>query len=203
MRFQPAVIRALAIAAGLFLLVWQPNAAWIERAYANGAYPVWEHVAVALDAIAPWSLGDVAVLAGVVLVAWRLRRRDWLGALAILGCYAAWFQVSWGWNYDRAPIEARVRYDATRVNSAAIERLRAHAIAEMNRLAPLAHARERFDLTTLADAWRPVVRAGGDAWTPSVTGPKPTLADPFMAATGTSGYINPLTLNVHLASDLL
>jgi hypothetical protein len=48
-----------------------------------------------------------------------------------------------------------------------------------------------------------VVQAGGDAWTPLTGAPKPTLADPFMAATGTSGYINPLALDVHLASDLL
>jgi hypothetical protein len=33
--------------------------------------------------------------------------------------------------------------------------------------------------------------------------PKPTLTDPFMLATGTSGFINPLTLNVAIASDVL
>ncbi len=203
MRFQPVVIRITAIAAGFFLSLWHPSAAWVEGAYVNGAYPAWEHLAVAIDSFVPWSLGDVAVLAGLGLVAWRLRRRDWLGALAILGCYATWFQVGWGWNYDRAPIEARVRYDRARVTTAAIEALRARAIAEMNRLAPLAHARTRLDARALAAAWTPVVRAGGDRWTPSANPPKPTLADPFMAATGTSGYINPLTLNVHLASDLL
>ena len=85
MRFQPVVIRLAAIAAGFFLLFWHPSAAWVERTYANGAYPAWEHLAVAIDSFVPWSLGDVAVLAGLGLVAWRLRRRDWLGALAILG----------------------------------------------------------------------------------------------------------------------
>ncbi len=40
-------------------------------------------------------------------------------------------------------------------------------------------------------------------WSPKSAQPKPTLADPFMDATGTSGFINPLTLNVQLASDLL
>ncbi len=47
------------------------------------------------------------------------------------------------------------------------------------------------------------MQAGGDTWTPLTGAPKPTLFDPFMDATGTSGFINPLTLNVHLASDLL
>ncbi len=203
MRFRPVVIRLSAIAAGCFFLLGHPSAAWIERFYTNGAYAAWEHVAVAIDSAVPWSLGDLAVLLGVAFVIWRLLRRDWLGALAILACYAVWFQVSWGWNYDRAPIEARVRYDGARVDNATIDALRVRAIAEMNRLAAPAHARRTFDDATLARAWLPVVRAGGDTWNPRPNAPKPTLADPFMAATGTSGYINPFTLNVHLASDLL
>ena len=52
-------------------------------------------------------------------------------------------------------------------------------------------------------AWLPAVQRAGDDWTPSSVTPKPTIADPFMLATGTSGFINPLTLNVALASDLL
>ncbi len=196
-------VRLCAIAAGLGALLVHPSAAWVESAYVNGAYPVWEHAAVAIDSLAPWSLGDLSVLLGVALVVWRLRRRDWLGALAVLACYATWFQVSWGWNYDRAPIETRVRYDAARIDNRTIDALRLRAIRELNRLAPRAHARRHLDRAALFRAWLPVVRAGGDRWSPSVNAPKPTLADPFMNATGTSGYINPLTLNVHLASDLL
>jgi hypothetical protein len=83
--------------------------------------------------------------------------------------------------------------------------LRRRAMAEMNALAPAAHARaaEALDLDALRAAWLPLVQRAGDDWTPSVGGPKPTVADPFMIATGTSGFINPLTLNVALASDLL
>ena len=63
--------------------------------------------------------------------------------------------------------------------------------------------RQSFHLRTLYDAWLPIVQAGGDTWTPLTGAAKPTLFDPFMNATGTSGFINPLTLNVQLASDLL
>jgi hypothetical protein len=145
------------------------------------------------------------VLASLAAIVWRLLRRDWLGAIAIVAFYGLWFEVGWGWNYDRAPIEARTVYDAARVTPAAVDALRTRVIANINRLAPLAHARihESLNLGQLYAGWLPVVLAGGDDWTPWTGAPKPTLANPFMNATGTSGYINPLALDVHLASDLL
>jgi hypothetical protein len=83
--------------------------------------------------------------------------------------------------------------------------LRERAMAEMNALAAPAHARatDPLDLEALHAAWLPAVQRGGSDWTPSVGVAKPTIADPFMLANGTSGFINPLTLNVQLASDLL
>jgi hypothetical protein len=158
------------------------------------------------------------VLIGVGAIVWeiaifaRKRKRRGvdvatllLNCAAILGVYAVWFELSWGWNYARAPIETRVRYvaaDITPANSAA---LRSRAMAQMNALAAAAHARARqpFDLQELAAAWLPVVQRGGDDWTPNVGPAKPTIFDPFLLATGTSGFVNPLTLNVATASDLL
>lgn len=122
-----------------------------------------------------------------------------------MGAYAVWFEVGWGWNYARAPIEARVRFDATRVTPAAADRLRDRAMLAMNALAGNAHAHAAvpFDRTELRGAWLPAVRRAGDAWIPLVGEAKPTIANPFMEASGTSGFINPLTLNVQLADDVL
>jgi hypothetical protein len=196
----------------------QPNAAWIERAYANGAYPAWERIAFAMTSPFPWSLGDLAALVGAGAIVWevvafaRKRRRRGadvaallLNCAAILGIYAVWFELSWAWNYARAPIESRMRFDSARVTPANASALRTRAMAQMNALAAAAHARSALplDLTALRAAWVPAVRRVGDEWTPSVGPAKPTLFDPFMLATGTSGFINPLTLNVAMASDLL
>ncbi len=203
---------------GAVALLWQPSAGWIERAYVNGAYPGWEHLAFTITHPLPWSLGDVAGLAGIAAIAWRIaifargrtkRSRDFgmllLDCAAILGLYAIWFELSWGWNYARAPLEARVEFDAAAVTPGKATALRAQAISEMNQLAAAAHARATMplDRDALFTAWLPAVRRAGDDWTPSVGEPKPTVANPFMLATGTSGFINPLTLNVALASDLL
>ncbi|HZV76903.1 MAG TPA: DUF3810 family protein [Candidatus Babeliales bacterium] len=203
---------------GAIALLVQPDAAWIERAYVNGGYPVWEHAAYAITHPLPWSLGDVAALAGAAAIVWQIvefgrrRVRRWsdvgqllLGCAAVLGLYAIWFEVSWGWNYARAPLETRVQFDAGRVTSGNADALRRRAMAQMNALAPAAHAiaARPLDYSDLRAAWLPAVQRAGDEWLPLVGAPKPTIADPFMMATGTSGFVNPLTLNVALASDLL
>ncbi|HEY9084348.1 MAG TPA: DUF3810 family protein [Candidatus Tyrphobacter sp.] len=204
----------------MLALCAHPSFVWVERIYSNGAYARWEPIAAAISKPVPWSLGDLAVLLGFGLVVWRIvvrvregrRERPWraLGlaafdVVAILALYAVWFEAGWGWNYDRAPIETRLRYEASRITPAALAALRARTIAQMNALAPAAHARanEPLDLDALRTAWLPAVQRAGDDWTPQTDPPKPTLADPFMNANGTEGFINPLTLTVQLASDLL
>ena len=213
-------MRIVAILIGISALCIHPSPSWIETAYVNGFYPHWEHAAYAVTRLSPWSLGDLAVLVGVALLVWRIarciriafRRFAWsailvavLDVAAIFAVYAFWFEAGWGWNYDRAPVEARLLYEPRRVNAQAVAALRARAIAEMNALAPLAHRRssETLDIAALRDAWLPAVQRAGDRWTPRVGAPKATLADPFMNASGTSGFINPLTLTAQLASDLL
>jgi hypothetical protein len=211
-------LRLAAVALGAFALFWKPSAAWVETAFANGVYPGWQRIAFGLTHGLPWSLGDFAFAVGAAAIVWRIvvfvrrgrRRRNPLASLlldiaAIAGLYAFWFEGSWGWNYARAPIEARVAYDPARVTPQAADALRVRAIAEMNALAKTAHARanEPLDLDGLRAAWLPAVQRVGDDWSPQVGVAKPTIANPFMQATGTSGFINPLTLNVQLAGDLL
>jgi Protein of unknown function (DUF3810) len=213
------VLRLLAIVAGVAALAWQPDASWIERAYSNGGYSQWEHVAFAITNPFPWSAGDIAALIGAAGAIWciaiarrapRSKRLRAIGSLllslaAIAGAYAVWFEASWGWNYARAPIESRVRFDTSRITTAAAEQLRAVAVEHMNRLAAPAHAlaAQPLDLTELRASWLPAVRAGGDDWDPNVGAAKPTIADPFMQATGTSGFINPLALTVQISGDVL
>ncbi|HTX58632.1 MAG TPA: DUF3810 family protein [Verrucomicrobiae bacterium] len=212
--------RAFLIGLGLFVFLWQPSAAWIERAYVNGVYSQWQHVAFSITNPLPWSLGDVAVLAGLAAIVWRVaafvrlgRARRTLAALglavldlaAILAVYSLWFELSWGWNYARAPIESRVVFVPENVNRREADLTRARAMFEMNKLAAVAHAHdgEPLDVDLLRRTWVPAVQRVGDTWVPLSGEPKPTIFNPFMQATGTSGFVNPLTLTVQLASDVL
>jgi hypothetical protein len=167
----------------------------------------------------------VVVLAGVavaIVKVWRniarMRRGRFgipllhmlFGIAGLAGLYALWFYGGWGWGYDRAPLQTRVVYDASRLTPANVDALRRRAVAELNRLAPLAHGLEvdaprgeplGFEL--LRNAWLPVVQRLGDRWTPAVGAAKPTLAGFFMDKNGTSGFTNPFTLETQLAPDLL
>ncbi len=146
----------------------------------------------------------------VSFVRGRVRPRGAIGMLllncaVIIALYAVWFELSWGWNYARAPLETRVQFFPSRVTVRGATLLRTRAMAQMNALAASAHvaADTPIDVEALRAVWLPAVQRAGDEWAPAVGSPKPTIADPFMQATGTSGFINPLTLNVALASDLL
>ncbi|MBV8433466.1 MAG: DUF3810 family protein, partial [Candidatus Eremiobacteraeota bacterium] len=140
-----SILRAAIIALGVFVVLWHPDPAWIEAGYTNGGYARWEHIAFALTNPVPWSLGDVAGMAGIVAIVWRavaffrLRKRSpaalgfaLLDVAAILGLYAVWFEVSWGWNYARAPMETRLAFDPKRVTPQAADALRLRAMRAMN-----------------------------------------------------------------------
>lgn len=151
----------------------------------------------------------VALIVGFFRAPSRSRANDLIALLlscgAVVGIYAVWFELSWGWNYARAPLETRVQFYPERVTPGAAANLRARAMAQVNALAAAAHASsaQPLDIEALRAAWLPVVQRAGDDWSPRVGPAKRTLADPFMVATGTSGFINPFTLNVATASDLL
>jgi len=202
------ILEVLAMLAGAFASLVRPSADWIESAYADGFYPGWQHLASAITLPFPFSLGDVVVVGAILGLGWLLvksfrKPKLLLAAGALAGIMAFWFEASWGWNYDRAPIESRVRYVAAAANDAAVAKLRALAIARMNALAAPAHANETYDRDALRAAWLPVVRRLGDTWDPDVGRYKRSVFDPFMTATGTSGFIDPFTLESQLASDLL
>lgn len=217
------VLDAVLIASGTFAVLWHPRPEWVEARFSNGYYAHWEHFWASVTPRVPFSLGDAVIVAGGCAALWivihngaRIRRlHSWwpllrmaIGLAAIAGLYGAWFYAGWGWGYDRAPLQTRTAYDAKRITPAAIAALRARAIMEMNRLAPIAHrqhagARGGGDIASLRAAWQPVVERLGDMWTPAVHRAKPTLAGWFMDRNGTSGFTNPFTLETQLAPDLL
>jgi len=201
-------LELVAIVAGVAAVAIRPNASWIESAYSNGFYAGWQRIASAITLPLPFSLGDVvgvlAIGAAVWLAVASFRNPHLLLALAALaGVMAFWFEASWGWNYARAPVETRVRYDASRERGPSVDALRALAIERLNALAKPAHDRVSYDRDGLRAAWLPVVRRLGDTWDPNVGRFKRSIVDPFMTATGTSGFIDPFTLESQLATDLL
>ncbi|HKU67924.1 MAG TPA: DUF3810 family protein [Candidatus Baltobacteraceae bacterium] len=196
---------------GAIAAFWRPSATWIEQRFTNGYYPAWQHFWSSFTPAVPFAAGDAVIAAGVAIIVLALLfGRPWwrtiVGIAAVAGFYAIWFYAGWGFGYDRAPVQARMAYSSARVSTAQVDALRARAIAEMNRLAPLAHAQQQagdFDIADLRAAWLPVVQRLGDDWTPNVHAAKPAAAGWFMNKSGTSGFTNPFTLETQLAPDLL
>ena len=206
-------VKLALISSGIVTLIWRPSAAWIEEFYVNGFYPIWERSAATVSRPFPFALGDVLaiVLVGLIaaVVVLGLRTHSWkrstLTLFAIAGFVGTFYQISWGWNYDRAPLESHLDYNGGAVSRPAVEALRKRVISELNLLAPRAHAlsAEPLPISTLHSNWLPVVQRLGDNWTPVVGPPKQTLTAPLLALNGTMGYMNAFTLEVQLAPDEL
>lgn len=191
--------------------MWRPGPAWVENQFTNGYYPHVQFFWASLTSAVPFSLNDAVVGLGVLALAAALIfvRPFWralLGVLAIAGFYSFWFYAGWGFGYDRAPIETRAAFDPSLLTAARVNALRRRAIAQMNALAPLAHAEDAHghaNNATLQSSWAAVAQRLGDRWQPRVGPAKPTIGGFIMDLNGTTGFTSPFTLETHLAPDRL
>jgi len=100
----------------------------VERRYARGLYPPLARLVSLVTGLLPFSVAEVLLVAGVLAaLVWAvrllrrarkgLRGRGLLLGLTRLAAAAALavlaFDVSWGYNYDRAPVSAMLGYDLT------------------------------------------------------------------------------------------
>jgi len=214
------LVQGAVIIVALLVVFLPPSAQWVEEHFSNGYYPVWQNAIATITLPAIFSYGDIVGIAFLIVLVvilargHRLRVRAGFGVafvhtllnLATLAAFITiWFYASWGWGYERAPLEARTAFVAGRINPQSTEQLRSDAIAHMNALALRAHAVKdgTFDRTLLRNSWLDVVQRLGDTWTPRVGRTKISIAAPLMNANGTSGFVNPFTVESQLATDLL
>ena len=120
----------------------------VESVYSRGAYPVIQGVLTSWSNLAPIALFDVlvtGVVVGWAALLWRdARRRRWPVTMVRLVVRTATlaavlylaFLVSWGFNYRRVPLEAKLQVDYRAVTPAAAAWLLRTSVAELNRLFP-------------------------------------------------------------------
>ena len=120
-----ALVLWLVVVAGRLLAAGQPEA--VETVYARRVFPVVARLVSAATGWMPFSLSEAIVIAGVVAIGaaglhvlLRARWRRWTAAgaasaVALLTAAIAVavfaFDLAWGYNYDRAPVAALLRYD--------------------------------------------------------------------------------------------
>jgi hypothetical protein len=209
----------IAVAAALVAAPLSPRL--VEQFYADWFYPAlqarltsWSNeTGVALfDFILLFLIGVVAIVSWRT-VATALKRRSLMallrGLLIVAAIFAfayVWFDVAWGLNYARPPLEAAIGYDRARVTREAVRSLAERAVAETNRGHAPGHA-AGFPAAgdtppTLVSAFHVIDRRLGRP-RPTVPGrPKRTLLAPFFRASGTDGMHAPFMLETLLNPDL-
>jgi len=221
MRTRVAGVLVVAAAACGALLPSQ--AAWVERYYARGWYPVVQRGVTTASNTVPFALLDLLIVAVVVVGAlttvsvirsprgtrWRaLARRAWQGVVAAALVYLT-FLAAWGCNYRREPVSAWLDFDQRRVTTAAVRSLNDQAVTEMTRLRgrlPAAiegwPARDELARGLLPTFERGVrllrlpapVRAGR---------PKTSALDLYFTRAGVSGMTDPFFLETLVATNVL
>ena len=138
---------------------------------------------------------------------WRRAAAASLAALAVVASAYLWFLASWGFNYQRTPVDARVGLDRRRATPERLSAFALDTVDDLNRLRPLAQARPWPDRDALVETLRPAfqlalprlgVRQGV---VPGV--PKWSVLQPYFRWAGIDGVTNPFVPEVVVNHDLL
>jgi hypothetical protein len=207
------LLLVVAIALAAAFLPFSPGR--IETAYSQGVYLSLQRQLTPLTNAAPVAVTDLLLAAAVLAVlaflrqTWRVRgaRGIWAAvvsaaAVALTATASVYlvFLATWGLNYRRVPLAARLDFDRSRVNQESVTRLARSLTARVN------------------DLYAPAHRAGWPAWEdlpaqlgpsfeavqrqlapvkPAVAGvPKWSLLTFYFERAGVSGLTDPFALEV-------
>jgi hypothetical protein len=198
---------------------WPP--ALVESTFSSAIYPPWQRLATTATNALPFAAFDV-VLAGAIVVlvvsaigSWRRtgggrRRRAGATLLTVVAVVATtylWFLASWGFNYQRTPVDARAGLDRRRATPERLSAFAFDTVDELNRLRPLAQAQPWPDGAALVEVLRPAFhlalpRLGiREDVVPGV--PKWSVLQPYFRWAGIDGVTNPFVPEVVVNQDLL
>jgi uncharacterized protein DUF3810 len=205
------------IAAALLAAVIPLPRGAVERLYSTHLYPAVQRPLTALSNRLPFALLDVAMILAamgwLVLAARDVRARGWgrgaaratVRTLVWAALTYVWFLATWGLNYQRVPLSAKLQTDGTAVTRDAARRVATIAIERVNAM----HAASR----AVRDGDPPPDRELADGLAaaltdlrlspPLVARPKRTLLNPYFERGGVSGMTDPFFLETLIAGDLL
>lgn len=220
MKSATRIIQVLVIGSALLVAVFRPGRLTVEDVYARRWYPLLQANLTTISNQVPIALFDVALVAIILLVIaiWvitlkrakkkRLRAigQAVLSTLSVAAVIYLWFLTTWGFNYARQPLEARLPFDASRVTPAAVRALAEHAVREANRTHAAGHAAGFPEVNAmpqpLITALQDVERELGRPRTTVIARPKYSLLTPFFRASTVSGMCDPFFLETLVNPDL-
>jgi hypothetical protein len=209
-----------AIVAAVAIEVFMPPAQWIETYYANGAYPVIDRTVRTVTGPLPFCLGDVLFAIAVV---WLVRywvvafRRVPAGGrvrgiglialrtLAIACAIIVWFELSWALDYSRVPLADKIPVHNERTDEDSVGRFADRVNDELTRDAGPAHAHPLDDATfaqRLVPTFEATIHRLGDRASFAPPRIKPTMFQPLLQASATTGFTDPWTHEVNVDATL-
>ena len=210
---------AVAIVAAIAVRAAAPSPQWIEHRYSNGAYPAIDRVVRACTQPLPFCAGDVLFAIAVVWLAryWALalrrapgRRRAAAAARAALRTFSVacaifvWFVAAWAYNYARVPLAQKIPTHDARTDEDSVARFADRVSDELSRYADAAH-RAPLDDARIARRLQPtfdaVTRRLGNVADFAPPRVKPTVFQPMMTLSATSGFTDPWTHEINLDRD--
>jgi len=206
---------AVAIAAAIAVKLATPSPGWIEAHYSNGIYPVVDQIVRGITQPLPFCLGDVLFFGALLWLGryWvvSLRRapsrrmqaalRAALRTVSVFCAIFVWFVVSWAYNYSRIPLAEKIVVHNERTDEDSVAAFGNRVIDELSRYAVAAH-REHLSDAEFAERLEPAFEATiarlGDTARFSPPRVKPTVFQPLMQLSETSGFTDPWTHEINL-----
>src|SRR5262245_29455601 len=178
----------------------------VERRYARAIFPEVSFLAGRFADSVPFAWLDVGIVLGAVLTFVLIRRRKWLWIANIVAVAYLVFFWSWGLNYHRQALQAKLQLDPARMRPEAIPEFASHAVSELDRL--YAEKRDAADETrTRAEADRRVRRVvsiiDGTDWDSAHRIKISWIGNPWLHAAGIDGVFNPLAHEPIVSNSLL
>jgi Protein of unknown function (DUF3810) len=212
-------LEVAAIVAALAVKSFVPPATWIETHYSNGVYPVIDRTVRAVTGPLPFCLGDVLFAIAVIwlvrwwIVAFRRARgsrgqtaaRVALRTFAIACAIFTWFVVSWGYGYSRIPLADKIPVHNERTDEDSVGRFADRVNDELTRDADPAHRDALADALVaerLVPTFEATIHRLGDRAAFAPPRIKPTIFQPMLQASATTGFTDPWTHEVNVDASL-
>ncbi len=207
-----AFVRALACGIlAVLAATWHVPEPWLDGTYRTALYPAMQTAGTTLSNLIPIAGADLVIAGLLVAIALGVLRAraatDRRAAFARLGfdllatgaMLVFCFYAFWGWWYMRPSVATRIDYDGKRIDARALARLAEETTHALNTLAPLAKA-DATDGAALRAAIEPTFQttivALGAPGPIVVSRTKRALFDPYMTATGVTGFMDPFGWDV-------
>lgn len=200
------------VAAVLALVPMSPQ--WVERVYSRSIYLSFQPYVTSASNLLPVALLDlaVAVLLAAFIVGIVRDYRDRGGRRAVVRG-AVWlatvvaavyilFLVTWGFNYRRVPLEAKLDFDRSRITQSQAIALASRATGQLNGEYADAH-RDRFRADLLERSFADAQVLLGGTRLATTGRPKHSLAGLYFRYAAIDGMTVPVFLEVILNPDLL